>query len=120
MLEGCAVAQWQCEFLLFMSDSSKKHESMQLVLEMINYLTHNWNIYGDLKVVALLLGLQLGYIQHMCLLCLWNSRDVNNHYEIKHWPPRVEHSVGRNNVQHEERWLIRLKSIYHHFILNWA
>ena len=74
---------------------------MQQILKLINYTTYKWNICGDLKVVALLLGLQLGYTKHMCFLCLWNSRDDSNHYKIKQWPSREEHTVGRYNVQHE-------------------
>jgi hypothetical protein len=76
------------------------YESMELILKLINYSNHNWNICGDLKVVALLLGLQLGYTRHMCFLCLWNSRDDKNHYKVQQWPSRVDHTVGRYNVQH--------------------
>jgi hypothetical protein len=77
------------------------YDSMKLILKVINYSEHNWNICADLKVVSLLLGLQLGYTKHMCFLCLWNSRDDSNHYKVKQWPPRSEHIVGRHNVQHE-------------------
>lgn len=54
------------------------YESMELILKLIN-----WNICDDLKVVALLLGLQLGSTEHMCFLCLWNIRDDRNHYKVK-------------------------------------
>ena len=37
------------------------YENMALLLDHIQYNKYNWNICGDLKVVALLLGLQLGY-----------------------------------------------------------
>jgi hypothetical protein len=34
---------------------------MKLILEKIQYEKYTWNICGDLKVIALVLGLQLGY-----------------------------------------------------------
>ena len=77
------------------------YASMQIILKLIKYSEHQWNICADLKVVALVLGLQLGYTKHMCFLCLWNSRDDNNHYKIKQWPNRDEHKIGKHNVQHE-------------------
>lgn len=77
------------------------HDSMELILKSIKYSEHKWSICADLKVVALLLGLQLGYTKHMCFLCLWNSRDDKNHYKMRQWPLRVEHTVGRYNVQHK-------------------
>ena len=40
-------------------------ESMETILKLINYGVHNWNICRDVKVVALLLGLQLGYTKYM-------------------------------------------------------
>ena len=76
------------------------YDSMKLILDLIHYERYKWNICGDLKVLSLVLGLQLGYTKHMCFLCLWNSRDDSNHFTVKEWPPRVEHVVGRYNVQH--------------------
>lgn len=46
------------------------YESMQLILRAINYDNYNWKICVDLKVVALLLGLQAGWTKHCCFLCL--------------------------------------------------
>jgi len=39
----------------------ESYENMELLLEKIQYEKYNWNICGNLKVTALLLGLQLGY-----------------------------------------------------------
>ena len=49
------------------------YENMKLLLEKTQYEKHNWNICGDLKVTALLLGLQLGYTKVRCFLCEWDS-----------------------------------------------
>jgi hypothetical protein len=61
---------------------------MKLLLEKIHYEKYEWNICGDLKVIALLLGLQLGCTKYCCFLCEWNSRDRKKHYIQKQWPKR--------------------------------
>src|SRR5215470_1287932 len=76
------------------------HESMKLILDLISYHQFKWKICADLKVVSLVMGLQLGCTKHMCFLCLWNSRDDQNHYRVKEWPARADHTVGQHNVQH--------------------
>ena len=35
--------------------------NMKVLLNSINYNEHKWKICGDLKVIAILLGMQLGY-----------------------------------------------------------
>ena len=46
----------------------------------IQYNRYKWDIRGDLKVVALLLGLQIGYAKYMCFVRLWDSRADKEHY----------------------------------------
>lgn len=76
------------------------YETMKTLLTLIKYSDHHWNICGDLKVIALLLGMQVGYTKHMCFLCLWNSRDDKNHYIVRNWPSRNSPVPGQHNVQH--------------------
>jgi len=38
-----------------------------------NYEDHQWNICAELKVVALLIGLQGGCTKLCCFLCEWDS-----------------------------------------------
>jgi hypothetical protein len=64
------------------------YESMQLLLGKIKYDEFKWKLCGDLTVVALLLGMQLGYTKYCCFLCEWDSRDKKNHYISKLWPKR--------------------------------
>jgi len=59
---------------------------MKQLLQYIKYDTHNWNICVDLKVIALLLRLQLGYTKFPCFLCEWDSRDMAYHYVKSIWP----------------------------------
>jgi len=54
--------------------------SVKQLPQYIKYDTCNWNICADLKVIALLLGLQLGYTKFLCFLCDWDSRDKAHHY----------------------------------------
>ena len=61
-------------------------DSMKQLLQYLKYDTYKWNICVDLKVIALLLGLQLGYTKCTCFLCEWDSRDKAHHYVKRIWP----------------------------------
>ena len=50
------------------------------------------------QVVALLLGMQLGYIKYCCFLCKWDSRDKKNRYVNKLWHKRTSLTPGAKNV----------------------
>ena len=73
-------------------------ESVKILLELIQYNDHNWDVCGDFKMIAFLLGLQGGYIKHSCFLCLWNSRADEQHYLVKNWPARKDLTPGSHNV----------------------
>lgn len=77
----------------------ESHESMKTLLELIKYDEHNWYICGDLKVIGLLMGLQSGFTKYCCFLCLWDSRDTENHYKQKHWKARDGYVPGQMNVK---------------------
>ena len=47
----------------------ESYESMMLLLGKIKYDEFKWQLCADLKVVALLLRMQLGYINYSCFLC---------------------------------------------------
>lgn len=76
----------------------ENYENMRIVLQRIKYSQHNWYICSDLKVVALLTGLQLGFTKYSCFLCEWDSRDKNLHYVKKDWPARNAFTIGQRNV----------------------
>jgi len=73
-------------------------ESMKLLLGKIKYDEIKWKLCGDLTVVALLLGLQLGYTKFCCFLGEWDSRDKKNHHVNKLWPKRTSLTPGETNV----------------------
>jgi len=75
-------------FVIKESDNSIKQ-----LLQYIKYDTYKWNICVDLKVIALLLGLQLGYTKFPCFLCQWDSRDKVHHH-VKRILPLSELSSG--------------------------
>ena len=56
------------------ANMKESYDSMKLLLGKIKYDEFKWKVCGDLKVVALLLGMQLGYTKYCCFLCEWDSR----------------------------------------------
>jgi len=73
---------------------------MKLLLGKIQYDEFNWKLFGDLKVVAQLLGMQLGYTKYSSFLCEWDSRDKKNHYVNKPWLKRTSLTPGEKKVFH--------------------
>ena len=73
---------------------------MKQLLQYIKYNTYKWNICADLKVIALLLGLQLGYTKFPCFLCEWDNRGKAHHYVKRIWPASKILEPGHKNVKH--------------------
>ena len=80
------------------ANMKESYESMKLLLGKINSDEFKWKLCGDLKVVALLLGMQLGYTKYCGFLCEWDSRDKKNHYVNRLWPKRTSLTPGEKNV----------------------
>lgn len=76
------------------------YTNMELLLDRIQYRKHSWKLCADLKVVALVLGMQLGYTKHCCFICEWDSRARDVHYVRKDWPLRSNLVPGQKNVLH--------------------
>jgi len=68
------------------ANTKEIYESLKLLLGKIKCDEFKWKLCGDLKVVALLLGMQLSYTKYCCFLCEWDSRDKKNHHVNKLWP----------------------------------
>lgn len=77
------------------------YESIKTVLCKINYNKYKWKICADLKVIAILLGLQAGYTKYCCFLCEWDSRARNQHYLRKDWPKRKLLTPGLKHIKYE-------------------
>jgi len=54
--------------------NKESYENMKILMEAINYDKFKWQICGDLKVIALLFGLQQGLTKYFCFICEWDSR----------------------------------------------
>ncbi|UYV76634.1 hypothetical protein LAZ67_14001539 [Cordylochernes scorpioides] len=74
------------------------YENMKLLLKKIEYERYGWKICSDLKVVALLRGLQLGYTKFCCFLCEWDSRDRERDYIKKIWQNRKIFTPGYKSI----------------------
>ena len=72
--------------------------NLKLILDKLNYYSHLWYVCADLKVVALLRGLQLGYTKYCCFLCLWDSGARNKDCIEKSLTQRIEEEEGQHNV----------------------
>lgn len=84
--------------LAYATDMKETYANMKILLEKVQYNRYHWKICCDLKVVALLTGLQLGYTKFCCFLCEWDSRDKANHYSKKEWPKRETLLPGQKNI----------------------
>ena len=78
-------------------------------MEAINYDKFKWQICGDLKVIALLLGLQQGFTKYCCFISEWDSRARSLHYSRKDWPARKSLEPGIMNVENQS--LVELSTI---------
>jgi hypothetical protein len=93
------------QYLLLMQFPWKKPAPKFKVCWQICYENNHWNVCADLKVVALLTGLQGG-----CTTFCWDSRARDTHCHVKQWPLRGEMIVGQKNVAH--RALVDNTKIY--------
>lgn len=57
--------------------------NIDFVLQKISYKTYKWKICTDLKMVTIILGQQSGFTKFPCFICLWDSRDRDQHYKKK-------------------------------------
>jgi len=81
--------------------NKESYENMKILMEAINYDKLKWQICGDLKVIALLLGLQQGFTKYCCFICEWDSRDWSLHYSRKDWPARKSLEPGIMNAENQ-------------------
>jgi hypothetical protein len=80
------------------TNMKESYEGMKLLLGKIKNDEFKWKLCGDLKVVALLFGLQLGYTKYCCSLWEWDSLDKKNYYLNRLWSKRTSLTLGEKNV----------------------
>ena len=76
----------------------ESNECMYLLLGKMKYDEFRSKLCGNLKAVALLLGMQLVYTKYCYFLCEWDRRDKKNHYVNKLWPKRTTLTPGEKIV----------------------
>jgi len=76
----------------------ERFENTKLLLGKFKSDEFKWKLCGDLKVVALLLGMQLGYTKYCCFLFEWDSQDKKNHCVNRLWLKRTLLTPGEENV----------------------
>jgi len=81
--------------------NKESHENMKILMDAINYDKFKWQICGDLKVTALLLGLQQKFTKYCCFICEWDSRARSLHYSRKDRPARKSLEPGIMNVENQ-------------------
>src|SRR5258705_1856737 len=84
----------------YASLAKESYELLEHLLKSIKYSDHKWIICGDLKIIAIILGMQKGYTKFCCFICEWDSRTRQQHYVRKDWPVR-RLTVGQKNVEQE-------------------
>lgn len=79
-------------------ETKENYEVLQKILQNVQYNKHKWKICCDLKVVAILRGLQAGYIKYMCFICDWDSRYKGDQYSNHTWQERQISQHANSNV----------------------
>ena len=77
----------------------ESYESIEILLDAIQYNEYKWYLCGDLKIIGILMGMQGGFTKHCCFLCLWDSRATAEHYVRKDWPSRIAYIPGNTNIK---------------------
>jgi len=81
--------------------NKESYENMKILMEAINYDKFTWKICGDLKVIALVLGLKQGFTKYCCFICEWDNRARSLHYSRKDWPARKSLEPGIMTVENQ-------------------
>jgi len=92
------------------ANMKESYDSMKLLIGKTKYDEFKWKLCGDLKVVAMLLGMQLGYTKYCCFLCNRDSQDKENDCVNKLWPKQTSQTPGEKHEVNPP--LILLEKIY--------
>ena len=85
--------------LCFIQCILKKTMKMSKLLIVLKYDQFIWQVIGNFKMVAFLMGLQGGFTKFSYYLCYWDTRDTNLHYHRRILSKRTKFSVGKNKVK---------------------
>ncbi|MEL7308306.1 MAG: hypothetical protein AAGK05_10875 [Pseudomonadota bacterium] len=85
----------------YSTQMKETYTNIARILKALQYDEHQWRICADLKVVAIVSGMQTGWPKFQCFICEWDSRDKRNHFVRKDWKARDEHKIGDKNIINE-------------------
>lgn len=88
--------EYACVPITHSTKLKESYENMKYVLEKIKYTEHKWQVCRNLKIIFIILGQQSGFVKYSCFLCLWDSRDCQNHYWKKEWPRSYSRTIARS------------------------
>ena len=69
--------------MAYAPSTKETYTTMNNILVQVDYKNYQWEVCGDLKVIAVLLGLQTVYIKYSCFLCVWDSIARRTNYSRK-------------------------------------
>jgi len=69
--------------MAYAPSTKETYTTMNNILVQVDYKNYQWEVCGDLKVIAVLLGLQTVYIKYSCFLCEWDSIARRTNYSRK-------------------------------------
>ena len=84
--------------MVYSTALKKYYVTFQHSLDRINYNANRWLICTDLKVIAILTGLQLGHTKYCCFLCLWDTKTHSEHYWKKNWSLKKDIELGQHSI----------------------
>lgn len=79
--------------------SKEEYARIAGLLKLLNYKQNNWLVVGDLKMVAILQGIQGGRPTFSCPYCLWNSleEDIDKKYD-SNFQKRDPNALGKTQL----------------------
>jgi hypothetical protein len=95
--------------------NKESYENMKILMEAIIYDKDKWQICGDLKAIALLLGLQKRFTKYYCFIHEWDIKTRSLHYSREDWPAKKYLEPGIMNEENQplvESSKILLPSMY--------
>lgn len=85
----------------FGPQASENYATMKSLLTAIKYNQHKWLICADLKMIAIVMGLQGGNVKHPCFLCAFDRCANIDQFARTSWPLRADYTVGSENIMNE-------------------
>lgn len=76
----------------------EKYESIEKILELINYNRYKWEVIVDFKLINIISGLMGAASKYPCVHCLWDAKYKGpDKYTKTDWPKRHRNINERNN-----------------------